>query len=148
MTVGIITPLPDGVLFVADGRHLNLSPEGETVVSDGVTKINQIAPDVALISFGVSGITDHFLETLRQNFPIPHVSIGSTPEAICGQIDILLERVWQHVTLPPETDLKDPRIIAGFGIGGLASGAPFVGMTVRSHDRRIAYQVHSDPRPA
>lgn len=146
MTLGIVVPLPDGVVFVADGRQVNLSTAGEPVVSDELEKINQVAPDVALISFGVSGVTGHFLETLRQNYPVPHVRIGSTPEEIAGGIDLLLERVWQHVTFPEGTDMTSPSVVAGFGFGGLASGAPFVGMSIRSQQGRIAYQVSADQR--
>ena len=145
MTIGIVVPLPDGVLFVADGRRVNLSLEGEPIVDDAITKINQIAPDVALVSFGVDGVTNHFLETLRQNFPIPHVSIGTSPDEIAGNIDLLLKRVWEHMTFPEGTDMDDPRIIAGFGFGGLASGVPFVGMAIRSNQKSIAFQVSVDP---
>ena len=145
MTLGIVVPLPDGVLFVADGRRVNLSA-GESVVGDELEKITQIAPDVALISFGVTGVTDHFLLTLRQNNPIPHVRIGSTPEEIADGIDLLLERIWQHVTFPEGTDITSPSVIAGFGFGGLASGVPFVGMCIRSQQGRIAYQVSADQR--
>lgn len=146
MTIGIVVPVPDGVLFVADGRQVNLSEEGEPVISNEVTKINQIAPDVALVSFGVSGVTGHFLETLRQNFPIPHVRIGATPEEIANSIDLLLQRIWEHVTLPEGTDLTDPSIVAGFGFGGLASGVPFTGMAIRSRHGRIAFEVSADQR--
>ena len=146
MTLGIIVPFPDGVLFVADGRQVNLSEEGEPIVSDAVTKITQIAPDVALVSFGVWGVTNHFLETARQNFPIPHMSIGSTPEAIARNIDLLLQRVWEHVTLPEGTDLTNPAVVAGFGFGGLASGVPFVGSAIRSQHKSIAFNVSADPR--
>lgn len=146
MTLGIVVPLTDGVLFVADGRQVNLSAAGEPVVSNEVEKINQIAPDVALVSFGASGVTGHFLETLRQNYPIPHVRIGATLEEVANNIDLLLERIWQHVTLPEGTDLTSPSVVAGFGFGGLASGVPFVGMAIRSQRGRIAFQVSADQR--
>lgn len=44
MTLGIVVPLPDGDLFVADGRRVNLSA-GEPVVGDKLEKITQIAPE-------------------------------------------------------------------------------------------------------
>jgi hypothetical protein len=146
VTLGIIVPFPDGVLFVADGRQVNLYATGEPVVSDELEKIHQITPDVALISFGVSGVTGHFLETLRQNYPIPHVRIGATPEDIANNIDLLLERIWQHVTLPEGTDLTSPSVVAGFGFGGLASGVPFVGTAIRAQRGRIAFEVSADQR--
>lgn len=146
MTIGIVVPVPDGVLFVADGRRVNLSEEDEPVISDEVEKITQVAPDVALISFGVSGVTDHFLATLRQNFPVPHVRIGNAPGEVGESIDLLLSRIWEHVTLPEGTDLTSPSVVAGFGFGGLASGVPFTGMAIRSQRGRIAFEVSSDQR--
>jgi hypothetical protein len=146
MTIGIITPLPDGVLFVAEGRQTNLSTSEESIASNDVTKIYQIAPDVVVITFSISGVTAHFLETLRQNFDVPNVRIGNTHEEIVGAIDQLLERVWQRITFPPGTDFTHANITAGFGVGGLASGVPFVGVSIRSKDLSIALLASDDQR--
>lgn len=146
MTVGIIIPNPDGVLFVADGRQTNLSPTDEPLVSNDVSKIHQIAPDVAVITVGISAVTDLFLATLRENFDVPNVRIGNTPEEIVNAIDQLLDRVWQHVIFPPGTDLNNDDMTAGFGVGGLASGAPFVGVVIRTRDLPVARMGTDDQR--
>lgn len=144
--MGIVIPVPDGVVFVADGRQVSLSHEGEPVISEEMRKIHQIAPSVAIITFGISNVTGHFLDTLRQNFDIPNVHIGHSPEEICSQIDTLLRRIWSHLTFPPETNMEDPSIAAGFAIGGLALGVPFVGITLQTPHKSLAFQVSSDPR--
>jgi hypothetical protein len=134
------------VLFVADGRQTNLSAAPELLASDDVSKIHQIAPDVAVIIFGISQVTGHFLQTLRENFDVPNVRIGNTPEEIVGAIDQLLARVWQHLTFPEGTDFTRDDHTAGFGVGGLASGVPFVGMTIRSRDLPVAHIATDDQR--
>ena len=60
------------------------------------------------------------------------------PEESGESIDLLLSRIWEHVTLPEGTDLTS-RVSSRVRIRGLASTVPFTGMAIRSQRGRIAF---------
>jgi hypothetical protein len=146
MTIGIAICLEDEILLFADGRHLDAYREDEPVKTDTANKIVRLSTSdqvgIALISFGVTHVTNLAIHILEQLLPLTNFHLGSTPEDICRIIDSAISGAWTAITpcFASNIDLTRNDHVAAFVIGGYVLKTPFVGVTIRTHERGIGFQ--------
>lgn len=151
MTIGIALNLPDEVLLVADGRRLSLYKPGEPIEDDDLNKIINLpsagATAAAVISFGISEVTDLAVRMIEHLVPLTNYHLGSTPNDICERIDAAVAGAWTAITpcFSAQIDLTRDDHVAGFVIGGRVLNVLFIGVTLRSSNRRIAFECSTAP---
>ena len=146
MSIGIVVPFDDNVVLVADGMQLNISVEGEPVVSQDVHKIHFLGDRVGLISFGVSQVTEPTIDLLTRSWaasPVPPMLDGETILTLVNQA---LARVWAALSFDPSIDLSRPELVAGFAVGAITNQGPYVGIMLRTHGASIARVGSADRR--
>lgn len=151
MTIGIAVRVQDEVLLVADGRRLNLYEPGEPIETDDLSKIKNFptsdATAAAVISFGVSQVTDLAAKIIESLIPLSNYHLGRTPDDICQRIDAAVAGAWTAIAphLDAQINLTRDDHVAGFVIGGRVLNVPFVGGMLRGYDRRIVFECSTDP---
>jgi hypothetical protein len=79
--------------------------------------------------------------------PLSNYHLGPAPDDICQRIDAAIAGAW--IAIAPHFDAKIDLIrddhVAGFVIGGRVLNVPFIGATLRSCNRRIAFDCSTDP---
>lgn len=149
MSIGIVVPLEDGVILIADSRQVCLARDGRPVEGDLVEhearqKINFLDERVALITFGVVEVTNETLSVLRQVWPLSGSPLPI--ETIISMLDLSLARVWGALNFDPRLDLSGPEYVAGFAVGGISAEGIFVGLVIRSREASVSRLSSPDPR--
>jgi hypothetical protein len=151
MTIGIAVRFQDEVLLVADGRRVDLYQPGEPVEADDLNKIMNLpssgATAAAVISFGVSHVTNLALKIIENLVPRSNYHLGTTPDDICQRIDAAVAGAWVAIAphFDAQIDLTRDDHVAGFVIGGRVLEVPFIGGTLRGFNRPIAFECSTDP---
>jgi hypothetical protein len=125
MTIGIAVLMSDSIMFVADGRMRRFDAPGQPILSDDVNKIFLIGQSFAVVTCGVSQVTDTAAKQIEFKLQ-PH----NTLNEVLNLVSLSLEESWKfHAPrFPPGLDLTDPHINATLLIGGLAAGTEFIGL--------------------
>jgi hypothetical protein len=124
MSIGIAVLLPDSIILVADGRMRRFDAPGQPIISDDVNKIVLIGQSFALVTCGVSQITDPAAKQLECDLQPQHPL-----NEVLDLVSLRLEEAWNvHAPhFPPALDLTDPHINATLLMGGLAADREFIG---------------------
>jgi hypothetical protein len=149
MSIGVVVPLEDGVILIADSRQVCLARDGRPVEGDQVEnearqKIYFLDERVALITFGVVEVTSETLNVLRQVWQLSGPPLPL--ETIVSMLDLSLARVWGALNFDPRLDLSGPEYVAGFAVGGIAAEGIFVGLVLRSRQASVSCLSSTDPR--
>ena len=137
MTIGLVIPFNNCLLFVADGLRSPLVGSSDPVYD--AQKIYRITDKLAVITFGVHEVTNEVLRLIQ-------VPYGFSSSFVCQLVDELLEHVWANLNFAEHVNLTLPEMIAGFAIGGIAADGPFVGTVLRRHESRHTFECSTDPR--
>jgi len=122
VTIGIAVSLPDGALFVADGRQ-TWPLAGGKLPEDDVDKLKQIGSSVFVISVGITQATDWAQLYLQQAF-----DEGCTPETFVESLEASVRSGWDIFidSLAPDVDPDHPTMRAALIAGGFLTGEPFI----------------------
>jgi hypothetical protein len=151
MTIGIGICIKNEILLLADGRRLSIYKEGEPVETDDANKINRFftsgQTSVALISFGVSEVTNLAIKILEQLLPLTNFHLGNTPQAICKIVDAAMEAAWIAIMpcFGPIIDLTRDDHITAFVIGGRVLTTPFIGLEIRNSKQSLRHECSLSP---
>ena len=121
MTIGMVLRLPDGVLLMADGR-IRKPLAGNALVRDDANKVQQIAPKIFGIPFGVEQASDLVLEQLRST------TTPDTPKEYADLLQLAVHQIWTGIEnrFSDDVDRTDPRLKVAILVGGILNGLPFI----------------------
>jgi hypothetical protein len=135
MTIGIVLPLEDGVLLVADGRETYPHDPARSP-TDNSNKIERITPTVGTISFGLIQATENAVITLRQSLTASPIY---TPQQVHQSVLSSVRFGWNLLFAERWKDAGekryDPTSRAALIVGGLAGTVPFASALLIYADR-------------
>lgn len=139
MSLGIALMLEDMIFLVSDGRETTLDMSAPTYFDDK-NKIVLLEPSVAIMSLGLTQLTEYSLKNVLSNYS-PEYSY----EKFLSLLQVALEAGWRNTLFLEGTDFNASFMQSSFMTGGFIGDRRFIAQFTYNKYGRVSSQVIDTP---